>query len=147
MYDPNIVLSKLSTGEPYPAAKQSTIHVLNSEWSRPGIIAIVGDHLVLLIRVLTHQIHPCMPHDSVFVYDWRNAMQEMDGLSYMQCDHIDSDPTHFFSPFQYLVILTTYFFPKTFSTSQTLGLTLSRSGTSFLPPNHHSLLVFSSFQN
>ena len=73
-YDINIVLFKLSTGEPHPAAKESTIHVYNSHWDSPGIgIEIVGDHLVL---ILTYH-NNWMPDDLVFVYDWRNAVQTM----------------------------------------------------------------------
>lgn len=72
--DIRICLFKLSTGEPHPAAKQSTIHVLSSQ-GRPGVsIEIVGDHLVL---ILTFRRSELLLHDRIFVYDWRNAVQKM----------------------------------------------------------------------
>jgi len=81
-YDINIVLLKFSTGKPHPAARQSTIHVLSSEWKEPETsIEIVGDHLVL---ILTY--HNLMSNDRVFVYDWRNAVQKM-SVSVTQCSY------------------------------------------------------------
>lgn len=75
-YDINIVLFKLSTGEPHPAAKESTIHVFKSHWDGPGIgIEIVGDHLVLILTY--HNQLEWKPDDLVFVYDWCNAVQTM----------------------------------------------------------------------
>ena len=74
-YDIKIVLFKLSTGEPHPAAKESTIHVFNSQWERPAIgMEIVGDRLVL---ILTYRREHWAPDDLIFVYDWRNAVQTM----------------------------------------------------------------------
>ena len=74
-YDISLVLFKLSTGEPHPAAKASTIHVLTSEWDRPAIgVEIVGDRLVL---ILSFHHNPWLPDDRVFVYDWRNAEVKM----------------------------------------------------------------------
>lgn len=73
-FDIEIVLFKLSTGEPHPAAKESTIHVLNSHWDSPTIgIEIVGDRLVLILSYHNN----LRPDDRVFVYDWRNAVQTM----------------------------------------------------------------------
>jgi len=74
-YDIKLVLLKLSTGKPHPAAKESTILVLNSRWDRPGIsVEIVGDRLVL---ILSYHDNPWMPHDRVYIYDWRNAVLKM----------------------------------------------------------------------
>jgi hypothetical protein len=77
-YDIKIILFKLSTGKPHPAAKESTIHVLSSHWDNPAIgVEIVGDRLVL---ILTYPDNPWRPDDRVFVYDWRNGVQKMVGL-------------------------------------------------------------------
>ncbi|KAF8815658.1 hypothetical protein BYT27DRAFT_7238326 [Phlegmacium glaucopus] len=74
-YDIKLVLFKLSTGEPHPAAKESTILVLNSQWESPRIsVEIVGDHLVL---ILTHHHNHWIPHDRVYIYDWCNAELKM----------------------------------------------------------------------
>ena len=76
-YEIKIVFFKLSTQEPHPAAKESTIHVFNSRWQKPAIgIEIVGDRLVL---ILTYRDNDSMPDDLVFVYDWRKAVQTMVG--------------------------------------------------------------------
>lgn len=81
-YDIKIVLFKLSTGEPHPAAKESTIDVFNSHWDLPGIcIEVVGDRLVL---ILPYSNNHWMPDDLVFVYDWRNAVQTMVGPPILQ---------------------------------------------------------------
>jgi hypothetical protein len=71
------LLFKISTGEPHPAAKESTIHVFNSRWDMPGIdIQIVGD---LLVLILSYRHNHWTADDLVFVYDWRNAVQTMVG--------------------------------------------------------------------
>jgi hypothetical protein len=68
----------LSTGEPHPAAKESTIYIFNSAWDRPKIsMEIVGERLVLILSYIPNR---WMPDDLVFVYDWRNAVKTMVGL-------------------------------------------------------------------
>ncbi|KAF8888711.1 hypothetical protein CPB84DRAFT_1849531 [Gymnopilus junonius] len=68
LYKIELQFVQFSTGKPHPDARESRIHVMNSQWEKPAVgIEIVGDHLVLILCFYNAQ----RPEDRVYIYEWK----------------------------------------------------------------------------
>ena len=77
MYETQIQLHSVSTGLFHPEAEQPIISVVTTPCRlRPAVIAMLGDHLVLILTY-TYSMNEGHPDDQVFIYKWKTGELKM----------------------------------------------------------------------